>query len=83
MSEQAKSDSFEHELDEFFKERALFRTQTVSDSSKNKVSKERCDEMSMSSPRNEHNKADGALRAGSMSGCCMTGCYDCPWDYAG
>jgi cytidylate kinase len=73
MSEQTKSDSFEHELDEFFKERALFRTQTVSDSSKNKVSKERCDD------EIKHRDKDD----GSRSGCCMTGCHDCPWDYAG
>lgn len=82
MSEHAKSDSFEHELDEFFKERALFRTQTVADTAKNKVSKERYNE---DTDQSLFGKSPDARRTndGSMSGCCMTGCHDCPWEYSG
>ncbi len=73
MSKHTQSDNFEHELDEFFKERALFRTQTVADTAKSKVAKERSED--------EIKHLDA--KEGSQSGCCMTGCYDCPWEYAG
>jgi hypothetical protein len=61
FSKEQSGKSFEQDLDEFFKDRALFRAQTFSDSSKKTVSSER--------------------QADEMSGCCMTGCFDCPWGY--
>jgi hypothetical protein len=62
------SDQFEKDLDEFFKDRAEFRSCTFTDSSKSKTSTERTNETVAFDPT-------------QMSGCCMTGCYDCPWDY--
>lgn len=64
------SDEFENELDDFFKERALFRTHTFSDSSKLNSGTERVCEA------NPHHDPT------QMSGCCMTGCHDCPWGYS-
>lgn len=71
---QEKSDNFEDELDEFFKERALFRAQNVCDSSKVSSASLRVEEETIVSfPKREIDEG--------MSGCCMTGCFDCPWDY--
>jgi hypothetical protein len=67
-----QSDSFEDELDEFFKERALFRAQALSDSSRTQSGSARnCDDKVFENP----NSSTG------LSGCCMTGCVDCPWGY--
>jgi hypothetical protein len=66
--ERTDSDQFEKELDDFFKERAEFRSSSFFDQSKSKTLIERDSDLSSS---------DSIL----MSGCCMTGCYDCPWDY--
>lgn len=62
------SDEFEHELDDFFKERALFRAHNFSDSSKLNSGSERVCEVNPHDPT-------------QISGCCMTGCHDCPWGY--
>ena len=64
-----QSDQFEKELDEFFKERAEFRSTNFSDKSKHKSSCE----------RDEDDKQ--VFDPTQMSGCCMTGCSDCPWLY--
>lgn len=66
-----ESDKFELELDEFFKDRAAFRANQFSDKSKTQAAKERCEE------------EDGLCMDDKGSGCCMTGCHDCPWAYAG
>ncbi|MCE2928040.1 MAG: hypothetical protein LW817_00230 [Candidatus Caenarcaniphilales bacterium] len=66
-------DEFEKELEEFFKERAQFRAPSPADSSKNKSAKARCDE-------DASEKFTVPSEFGS--GCCMTGCHNCPWGYA-
>jgi hypothetical protein len=72
MSQQKNlSDQFEDELDDFFKDRALERAQVFADKSKVKSSKERDEE--------ENNEKPFSSDVGS--GCCMTGCHDCPWGY--
>ena len=63
------SDQFEKELDEFFKDRAEFRSTNFSDKSKNLSSSEREEE------------EEKVFDPTQMSGCCMTGCHDCPWNY--
>ncbi len=60
------SNQFEQELDDFFKERAHFRAPHISDKPKANSAKHRCDD---------------DLPLANMSGCCMTGCHDCPWGY--
>jgi hypothetical protein len=70
-SQKNQSDLFEQELDDFFKDRALERAQVFSDNSKNKSSKARVE--------NDLEQANFPSEIGS--GCCMTGCHDCPWDY--
>jgi hypothetical protein len=69
---QEKSDSFEDELDEFFKERALFRAQVISDNPKN---------LSGSLREEKDCVFDNQGQSAGFSGCCMTGCHDCPWGY--
>lgn len=64
-SNKSASEKFEDELDDFFKSRALLRSASVADQAKNSSAKERDDE----------------LTSLTMSGCCMTGCPDCPWNY--
>lgn len=59
------SKDFENELDEFFKERSHFRSVHVGDKTKQSCSKHR-----------EENEVSM-----QVSGCCMTGCHDCPWGY--
>jgi hypothetical protein len=61
------ADQFENDLDEFFKERALFRAQAPSDRSKSCSAQQRDDK--------------GVDHFQNMLGCCMTGCHDCPWGY--
>ncbi|MDD9898789.1 MAG: hypothetical protein OXU45_07310 [Candidatus Melainabacteria bacterium] len=65
----SQSDKFELELDEFFKDRAEHRANQFSDKSKKASAKE----------RSEKDKAISMDDKGS--GCCMTGCHDCPWAY--
>ncbi len=66
-----ESDQFEKELEDFFQDRALFRTASVSDPTK-KIVKQ---------TRNEDEKITFLQSQQTMSGCCMTGCHDCPWGY--
>lgn len=70
------SDAFEAELDDFFKERAQFRAHGPTDSSKKEVSKERkiADEI-------KESMTTESADQDNMSGCCMTGCHNCPWGY--
>lgn len=67
LSEAAK---FEQELDEFFKDRAEYRAARFSDKTKSQAGTERCD-------------GEELERSEKGSGCCMTGCHDCPWAYQG
>ena len=71
MSDKSASDLFEDELDDFFKDRALERAQTFADKSKVTSSKE----------REETDTEDKPFSSDIGSGCCMTGCHDCPWDF--
>lgn len=71
MSEKKPSDLFEDELDDFFKDRALERAQTFADKSKTTSSKE----------RDEKDTEEKPFPSDVGSGCCMTGCHDCPWGY--
>lgn len=66
--ERTDSDQFEKELDEFFQDRAEFRSSNFADQSKSKTQTERNNDVLTLDPT-------------QMSGCCMTGCHDCPWDY--
>lgn len=68
-----ESDEFEKELEDFFKDRAVFRSATVSDSSKKTIKEIRKEEDAVKFPENPI--------ASTMSGCCMTGCHNCPWGY--
>lgn len=63
------SEQFEKELDEFFQDRAEFRSLNFSDKSKTQSSAERKE------------GDEKVFDPTQMSGCCMTGCHDCPWDY--
>ena len=65
--ENTSSEQFEKELDEFFQDRAEFRSSNFSDKSKTQSSSERDDKDDVDPTQ--------------MSGCCMTGCSDCPWLY--
>lgn len=74
VTQNQKLDEFEKELDEFFKERALFRAATFSDKFKRGTSSHR--DSSEDTEKNELTEISL-----NMSGCCMTGCHDCPWGY--
>ncbi|MBT6842448.1 MAG: hypothetical protein HOA17_01460 [Candidatus Melainabacteria bacterium] len=65
-----EAEKFESELDEFFKDRAEFRASQFSDKTKSQAATE----------RTEGEELEDASKG---SGCCMTGCHDCPWQYAG
>ncbi len=67
MSEKKANEDFEKELDAFFKDRAEHRVVSPGDKSKIKSAKER--------------ENDEVQQSFNTSGCCMTGCHDCPWDY--
>ena len=67
--ENTSSNQFEKELDEFFQDRAEFRVANFSDKSKTKSSLER------------KIGDEKVFDPTQMSGCCITGCHDCPWDY--
>ena len=71
MGQKNLSDQFEDELDDFFKDRALERAQTFADKSKTQSSKSRSDDETDEKP----------FPSEVGSGCCMTGCHDCPWGY--
>lgn len=68
------SQEFEAELDEYFKERSEFRAVNFADSPRlpqfDQVQEEKKAELD---PNNHPVQ---------MSGCCMTGCFDCPWGYS-
>lgn len=73
------SDQFESELDEFFKERAQFRAIEPGDSSKSQSANMRDDGLEVLSKNIPDVSNDPNNHA--MGGCCMTGCFDCPWGY--
>lgn len=69
----SEAEKFESELDEFFKDRAEYRAAQFSDKTKSQAGTERA----------KGEKLDASKPNDKGSGCCMTGCHDCPWQYAG
>ncbi len=105
-----ESDQFEKELEDFFQDRALLRTASVSDPTKKIVKQTRNEDEKITFLESQQTRpvAKAGLEqkqvtqkdlkpqvlAGScegdlspfrhdpnMSGCCMTGCHDCPWGF--
>lgn len=83
------SDEFEKELDEYFKERSQFRVRHFSDDAKADLADERSsgiispfsinEKSCASAPANTQSNLN--YSASNMSGCCMSGCFDCPWGF--
>ena len=64
------SDDFDKEMEEFFTMRAMERSQTIPTE----------DGASSSGDTYQIEKKWDAKES-AMSGCCMTGCHNCPWGY--
>lgn len=68
-----ESDEFEKELEDFFKDRAVLRSSTIIDPSKKIIKEIRKEDDEIKFPENP---------SSMMSGCCMTGCHNCPWGFS-
>ncbi len=66
------SDDFDKEMEEFFTMRAIERSQTVFVTSETSDSDDETYKIE---------KKWDAKESAMASGCCMTGCHNCPWGY--